>query len=348
MKIASMRLGSFRKLTTPMLPVDVDNNMQRFRSEYYYAQVCTVFAFFTLATVYLLLGMLVYNQLEGWKPLYALYFSIVTITTVGYGGHDLEPTDDGSRLFTIVYIVFGLFLVANRILNLVEVTLDRRKHYLAQVAEFEATTLVQGQEPDGKSQEAVRLKEPPSAVRYYTVNLGLIFSSMIAATLFGAAMFCATENRDLRYLDSIYFTWITITTIGYGDWELTNDTSIAWNCIFLLLSAILFTFLVGKLSELSVERQVEMRRWRIYSQRDSPSEMDETLLQKLSHTAQDGKHSRHSFLVEMLVHHELVQRVELELLDEYFDLIDADGSGTIEVAEVSAERMRVMRASVAI
>ena len=39
----------------------------------------------------------------------ALYFSVVTISTVGYG--DISPSTDGSRVFTAVYILFGMTIV---------------------------------------------------------------------------------------------------------------------------------------------------------------------------------------------------------------------------------------------
>jgi hypothetical protein len=48
--------------------------------------------------------------LEGWGWLDALYFSVVTLATVGFG--DLHPTTDEAKLFTIVYIIFGVGILA--------------------------------------------------------------------------------------------------------------------------------------------------------------------------------------------------------------------------------------------
>ena len=333
---------SVRNLLTPIGAEEADRRRQKFFTEYLIGQLVTVGTFFLMALMYLLLGMLVYNQLEGWKPLYAFYFSIVTITTVGYGGHGLEPTDDGTRVFSIFYTYVGLFMVASRVLNLVTVTLNRRTHYYAQLAEFEATTKVSSVESKGDEDAPLHLAEPPSALRYYLVNLALINGMLFGATFLGAGIFCACESdAGLRYVDAFYFAWITVTTIGYGDWALTNDTSIGFNCAFILLTAVMFTFLAGKMSELAAERAEEVRRWTIYSQRQRPTEMDQGLLQKLTHTAVKGKHSRYSFLVEMLVHHELVQRIEVELIDEYFDLLDKNGDEDIDIEEMLSEAKRV-------
>jgi len=61
-----------------------------------------------LVSVCLLIGTAFYRLVEGWSWLDSLYFSVVTLTTVGYG--DLNPTTPISKIFTIVYILIGLGL----------------------------------------------------------------------------------------------------------------------------------------------------------------------------------------------------------------------------------------------
>ena len=56
--------------------------------------------------VLLVSGTAFYWAAEDWSLIQSLYFSVVTLTTVGYG--DLTPTSDYSRLFTIIYIFIGL------------------------------------------------------------------------------------------------------------------------------------------------------------------------------------------------------------------------------------------------
>ena len=81
------------------------------------------------ATLFLFLGLLIagtvaYSILERWSPLDALYFSVVTLATVGYG--DLHPTTDLGKAFTILYILTGvgvLVVFASRVVNTM---VDRR------------------------------------------------------------------------------------------------------------------------------------------------------------------------------------------------------------------------------
>ncbi len=58
-----------------------------------------------VAGALVLTGTLFYWRFEDWTIIEALYFCIVTLTTVGYG--DLSPTTPGTQIFTIVYILTG-------------------------------------------------------------------------------------------------------------------------------------------------------------------------------------------------------------------------------------------------
>ena len=54
----------------------------------------------------IIVGTVVYKFLEDWTWIQSFYFSVITLSTVGYG--DLHPTTDVSRLFTAFYIITGV------------------------------------------------------------------------------------------------------------------------------------------------------------------------------------------------------------------------------------------------
>lgn len=56
----------------------------------------------------LLSGTWFYVQVEGWRLIDALYFSFITLTTIGYG--DLAPQSDSAKIFTMFYAAAGIGL----------------------------------------------------------------------------------------------------------------------------------------------------------------------------------------------------------------------------------------------
>ncbi|MHA3977263.1 potassium channel family protein [Halovulum sp. GXIMD14794] len=61
---------------------------------------------FALAMLMLLSATIFYRSVENWSWIDALYFSVTTVSTVGYG--DLAPVTDLGKLFTVVYIFVGV------------------------------------------------------------------------------------------------------------------------------------------------------------------------------------------------------------------------------------------------
>lgn len=62
-----------------------------------------------LTVVLLVAGMFFYRRVEHWTLLEALYFSVITLTTVGYG--DFSPQTRIGRGFTVFYVLIGLGIV---------------------------------------------------------------------------------------------------------------------------------------------------------------------------------------------------------------------------------------------
>ncbi|WP_406657243.1 potassium channel family protein [Methanolobus sp. ZRKC2] len=63
-------------------------------------------SFFVLVLVTLALGTTVYHTVEGWRWLDSLYFSVIALTTIGFG--DFAPVTDLGKIFTIMYVFLGL------------------------------------------------------------------------------------------------------------------------------------------------------------------------------------------------------------------------------------------------
>ena len=62
-----------------------------------------------MAGFLIVVGTIFYDLVEGWGLVDSFYFSVVTLTTVGYG--DFSPETTAGKLFTTVYIFSGLRII---------------------------------------------------------------------------------------------------------------------------------------------------------------------------------------------------------------------------------------------
>ncbi|MCB8953287.1 MAG: two pore domain potassium channel family protein [Ardenticatenales bacterium] len=70
-------------------------------------------------------GMFFYRRFEGWSLLDSLYFSVITLTTVGYG--DFAPQTNAGKIFTIFYIIVGLGILAAFITTVANIAIEQDK-----------------------------------------------------------------------------------------------------------------------------------------------------------------------------------------------------------------------------
>jgi voltage-gated potassium channel len=75
-----------------------------------------------LALTLILIATVFYWLVEGWSLLDAVYFSVVTIATVGYG--DITPTTALGKIFTIGYIFAGIGIFVAAVTALARATLE--------------------------------------------------------------------------------------------------------------------------------------------------------------------------------------------------------------------------------
>jgi voltage-gated potassium channel len=54
-------------------------------------------------------GTIFYRYIEHWSWIDSYYFSVVSLTTVGYG--DLTPHTNAGKIFTTFYLMFGIGII---------------------------------------------------------------------------------------------------------------------------------------------------------------------------------------------------------------------------------------------
>ncbi len=92
-----------------------------------------VYAAVTSIFLMILIGTWLFYNLEDWSIAESFYFTVATITTVGYG--DLHPTSDLSRVIAALFILAGVGIVATALGSIGTVYAERHDQDLEQIEE---------------------------------------------------------------------------------------------------------------------------------------------------------------------------------------------------------------------
>jgi hypothetical protein len=141
-----------------------------------------------------------FEDQQRWTFLGSIFFVNSLVTTIGYGS--MYPRTNGGMLFTIVFGILGIPVMAYTL------------RLLATLIGDAVQSLVARESPKGGETTT-------------TLILGSVF-------LFGGALvFVFLE--DWSYIEAIYFTVITLTSIGFGDYLPSSTASRVFTMFFIIL-----------------------------------------------------------------------------------------------------------------
>ena len=198
--------------------------------------------------MYLLLGALVFSNIEGWDYLDAVYWADVTLFTVGFG--DVAPKSHLGRSLLIPYALIGIISLGLVISSIRSMILERGRQRLgARLEEKNRRRMIRTITKKGRddiltplereaTNDTMETDVPPgeferrrfeftlmrkiqkrAASRRRWMAMGLSTGTWLILWFVGAAIFqkCEESYQGWTYFEAVYFCFVSLLTIGYGD-----------------------------------------------------------------------------------------------------------------------------------
>ncbi len=205
---------------------------------------------------------------QNWTFLNCLYMTVTSLTMIGYG--EITPMESfpAARLYTIFLIYAGMAVILIFLSNLTAFLLDRQ--------------IRKRLNRSRKRSYSVK-KENESLWDRFVFSLDSLRDKTIQKLIFSLGLFLVTNliggvgyyifglyyNQNWSFLNCLYMTVITLTTVGYGEiTPLDNLPIVRIYTIIMLYSGMgIILFFVSNLTAFFVEGQLQKLMWRRKMQR---------------------------------------------------------------------------------
>lgn len=254
------------------------------------------------------------NQITGKKTneiLDAIYFCVVTMTTVGYG--DLVPDSNLAKLLACILVFSGMALVGLVLSKAADCILEKQEVLLVKA------TSMQGK--FGKS-EILKESEAYKAEYKFLVALSLLLLLIMLGTIF------LYEVEDLNLFDALYCVCATITTLGYGDKSFSTKSGRLFASFWILISTLCLAQVFYYLAELYTQRrQRSFVKW-VLTRKLTITDLEAA---DLDH---DNKVSASEFTLYKLKEMGKISEEDIALVMQEFKNLDIDHSGTLTKSDL--------------
>ncbi|KAJ0252718.1 Two-pore potassium channel 2 [Hirschfeldia incana] len=279
-----------------------------------------------LLVLYLSLGVLIYwlnrdsySVVHTHPVIDGLYFCIVTMCTIGYG--DITPDTVLTKMFSILFVLVGFGFVDILLSAMVSHVLDLQEDYMlkaAKEASFDA-----GENKKKTTSYIIDVVKGRMRIR---MKVGLALGVVMLCLGFGVLIMHFVEEID--WLDSFYFSVMSVTTVGYGDRAFKTLTGRLLAAVWLLVSTLAVARAFLYLAEARVDKRNRERAKRVLGENMSISQF---FAADIDH---NGCVSKAEFVIYKLKKMEKITDKDIDPIGNQFDRLDKTNSGRITLLDL--------------
>ncbi|XP_062005330.1 two-pore potassium channel 5 [Rosa rugosa] len=207
-----------------------------------------------LLVMYLSLGVVIYSfnrdkfsGTETHPVVDALYFCIVTMCTIGYG--DIAPETPLAKVFSCVFVLVGFGFIDILLSGVVNYVLDLQENIILTGIQM-SHHHHHHHHHHGFSDYIVDVAKGRMRIR---LKVGLALGVVVMCIGMGALVLCFLE--DLEWVDSIYLSVMSVTTVGYGDKAFKSLPGRLFAAVWLLFSTLAVARAFLYLAEARVDKR---------------------------------------------------------------------------------------------
>lgn len=286
----------------------------------------------TTLVSYAVISVLFYRHVESFTAFRAFYFCVITFTTIGYG--DFKPSSDLSKIFTCLFVFCGLAIIVSAIAWLLEYLMEEReRHRLINIhSNFDVednihTVLDRMSVHDDLDFHLASIPAIPTYAKNVMSNIATSTMKILAIVACGTIGYmCIFDQHSL--IDSLYLSCMTISTVGYGDIQPSNDYSRGFTIVYALVGTTLTaTALSSYTNALATLQQAKIQEEELSASLtiDSLSIMDADL---------NNVVSKEEFVLYKLKVMGLVDDSIIRRAEEQFERLDVTGSGSLTIDDI--------------
>lgn len=272
-----------------------------------------------LLVIYLGVGTLCFylaeHQVKGKKTsrvLDAVYFCVVTMTTLGYG--DLVPNSVFTKLLACAFVFSGMALVG--------LVLSKAADYLVEKQEY---LLVRALHMNQQVGETDILKEVESnKVKYKCVTILILLMVLI----FSGTIFLVKVEK-MSIVDAFYCVCCTITTLGFGDVSFSTLPGRAFAVFWILTSTLCLAQFFLYIAELTTERRRKSLVKLVLTRRLTNVDLE------AADFNDDGNVDACEFIIYKLKEMGKITQEDISLVMKEFEKLDFDRTGTLSTIDVA-------------
>ncbi|EFJ16025.1 hypothetical protein SELMODRAFT_450196 [Selaginella moellendorffii] len=270
--------------------------------------------------IYIAIGVLIYvwrrDEFSGTRThtlVDALYFSIVTMCTIGYG--DIAPVSSTTKLYCCVFVVIGMGFIDVLLSGMVAYILERQEE------------LLMGAVEGGRHQTARCVLVNTRGRMRKRMKVVLALAVVIGCVTLGTLAVHKLEK--LSWMDSFYLSCISVTTVGYGDHAFESLAGRLFASMWLLISSLAVARAFLFLAEARIARRNRLIAKWVLTREMTVGDLVAADIDN------NGFVSKSEFVVYKLKELGKISQDDIMEVCRQFNIMDRDNSGRITLSCLS-------------